>query len=127
MKTADENTAVRIYLIAASMALIAVLFKCNHSGQRQRSTFKTNDKQEEVTGRNHQIHSEESEQKQSEELSAANHLMLAVGPFGSLNQNDQNADIENILDCDHNRTGHIHSAEADCIASVKRKDRIHRE
>ena len=93
------------------MAFIAVLVECHESGQRKRCGLKSDEEQQEVTGRYHEVHSEECDQHQFVEFAAANELHFRVGPFERLYQDDKNTYIEYILDGGYSGSGHIHTCE----------------
>ncbi len=63
------------------MALITVLVKCHESGKRKRSRFEADDEQQEVTSRNHEVHTEKGDEQQLVELAATHTHELGVGPL----------------------------------------------
>ena len=120
-KTHEEDSrrehSCQDILDSGLMALIFVLLEGHKGCQRQRGGLESDDEHEEVAGRNHQIHSEERQQNQLVEFAAADAGEFAVGPCHRLDQNDECADIQNVLDCHDGVGGLIHSAEYRSVGS----------
>jgi len=70
-----------------------------------------------VAARNHQVHAEESDEQQLVELAATHGHIGAVCPFDRLYQHYYDTDIEDILNCGHNRRGGIHACEGRNLAA----------
>ena len=73
------------------VALIAVFVEGNHCCQGQWGAFQADDEEQEMTGRNHQIHAEECYQQQLKELAAAYGAFLAVYPLLTLQYDQEDA------------------------------------
>ena len=109
------------------MAFIAVLVESHHGGKRKRCAFQTDDEQQEVTGRNHEIHAEKCHKQQFVELSAAHDHQLPVSPFTALDKHDENTHIEYILDHGAHIGCGIHSGEGINRADIAPKEACHGE
>ena len=105
-----ENSRQDI-LDGSLMALIVTLLEGHHRGQGQRGRLQADDEEKEMTGRDHEIHSEESDEHQLEKLSLAYHHILAVDPSGRLKDDDERAYVENRLDGVGHGVVDIHTAE----------------
>ncbi len=106
---------------------VAVLVESHHCGQRQRSRFQTDHEHQEVTGRNHEIHAEQSHQQQLVELAATDSHHILVGPAESLYHDYEHTHIEDVLDIDHRPCSLIHAGEGHSFTCDTGDKAEHRE
>ena len=107
------------------MAFITVLIHSHHSSQRKRGAFKADDKQQEVTRRNHEIHTEQRYKQQFVELAAAHNHQLAVCPAARLDEHDQHAHIQYVLNHRAYRRCVIHPRKGVYFAAVAPDEACH--
>ena len=90
---------------------VLLLVESSQCRQRQRGRFQSDDKYQEMTGRNHQIHAKERHQKQLDEFAATHKLALAIVPFDGLQQYEEKPYVQYILYRSDNRRCGIHAGK----------------
>ena len=94
------------------MALVAVLVEGHHGCQGQGGALKADDEEQEVAGRDHEVHAEQGHEQQLVELASAHAALFAVNPLLALEQYQEDAEVEDALDGDADLSVDIHAAES---------------
>ncbi len=98
------------------VALVVTLVECHHGCERQRGGLKTDYEDEEVACGNHEVHAEECHEQQLIELTFADSHLVALDPFGRLEKDDEDTDVENGLHCLAGSIAGVHTSEH-CLAA----------
>ena len=89
-----------------------ILFYGDQCGERQRRHFETDEEQKEIARRNHQVHTQQGNQREHVELAPAYRHIGGFGPSIRLYKHQQRSYIENYFYNIDNRRRLIHPAES---------------
>ena len=91
--------------------LVPVLVERDERRHRDRGRLQTDEEEQEVSRRDHEIHAQQRGQRQEIELAPLMNGRLAREPSAGLHQHDQRSDVQNTLDHAHHRRVLVHAAE----------------